>query len=113
VSPDLPHEPPADLAAASFDALIGPLGHGTPNPDFPVTGAVERPVTYPPRTGHRNRWARKAQGRSEAAQDPDWRPGHARQPMPTIGEFRWVPPTEPQNWASPKLKTPPSAATSQ
>src|SRR5437660_1035850 len=64
VSPELPHEPPADLAAASLDALIGPLGHGTPNPDFPVTGAVERPVTYPPRPGHRNPWARKAQGRS-------------------------------------------------
>jgi hypothetical protein len=24
--------------AASFDALIGPLGHGTPNPDFPLAG---------------------------------------------------------------------------
>jgi 2,7-dihydroxy-5-methyl-1-naphthoate 7-O-methyltransferase len=23
---------------ASFDALMGPVGHGTPNPDFPITG---------------------------------------------------------------------------
>ena len=27
--------------AASFDALIGPLGHGTPNPEFQITGSWE------------------------------------------------------------------------
>jgi len=27
--------------AASFDALMGPAGHGTPNPDFPITGGWE------------------------------------------------------------------------
>jgi len=27
--------------AASFDALIGPTGHGTPNPDFDLTGGWE------------------------------------------------------------------------
>src|SRR5262249_5131696 len=26
---------------ASFDALIGPTGHGTPNPDFEITGGWE------------------------------------------------------------------------
>jgi hypothetical protein len=35
-----------DLAAhpevgASFDALMGPAGHGTPDPDFPITGGWE------------------------------------------------------------------------
>ena len=32
--------------AASFDALIGPAGHGTPNPDFQITGGWDavRPV---------------------------------------------------------------------
>jgi hypothetical protein len=27
--------------AASFDALMGPLGHGTPNPEFEITGGWE------------------------------------------------------------------------
>jgi hypothetical protein len=27
--------------AASFDALIGPVGHGTPNPEFQITGGWE------------------------------------------------------------------------
>jgi 2,7-dihydroxy-5-methyl-1-naphthoate 7-O-methyltransferase len=27
--------------AASFDALMGPAGHGTPNPEFPITGGWE------------------------------------------------------------------------
>src|ERR1051325_7035983 len=27
--------------AASFDALIGPAGHGTPNPEFQITGGWE------------------------------------------------------------------------
>jgi hypothetical protein len=27
--------------AAGFDALMGPAGHGTPNPDFPITGGWE------------------------------------------------------------------------
>jgi len=33
--------------------------------------------------------------------------------MPTIGRFRRLPPVEPWNRASPKLKMPPSDATSQ
>ncbi len=33
--------------------------------------------------------------------------------MPTIGELRGVPPSEPSNGASPKVKTPPSEATIQ
>jgi hypothetical protein len=33
--------------------------------------------------------------------------------MPTIGLFSLMLPVEPQNWASPKEKTPPSEATSQ
>lgn len=28
--------------AASFDALMGPAGHGTPNPDFEITGGWDR-----------------------------------------------------------------------
>lgn len=28
--------------AASFDALIGPTGHGTPNPDFDITGGWDQ-----------------------------------------------------------------------
>src|SRR5207245_3525887 len=27
--------------AASFDALMGPAGHGTPKPEFPITGGWE------------------------------------------------------------------------
>jgi hypothetical protein len=33
--------------------------------------------------------------------------------MPTIGLFSARPPVEPQNWALPKVNTPPSDATSQ
>jgi hypothetical protein len=33
--------------------------------------------------------------------------------MPTIGSLRGVPPSEPSNWALPKVKRPPSEATSQ
>src|SRR5438270_7567468 len=33
--------------------------------------------------------------------------------MPTIGAFRWVPPSEPWKPAAPKVNTPPSAAASQ
>ena len=33
--------------------------------------------------------------------------------MPTTGSFRTVPPVDPKNGASPKVKMPPSAATSQ
>ena len=33
--------------------------------------------------------------------------------MPTMGALRCMPPVEPKNEASPKLKMPPSAATSQ
>ena len=41
---------------------------------------------------------------------------HLNQPivaMPTIGWLRWMAPIEPKNGASPKVKMPPSAATSQ
>ena len=33
--------------------------------------------------------------------------------MPTIGLLRWMPPADPKNPADPKLKMPPSDATSQ
>jgi hypothetical protein len=33
--------------------------------------------------------------------------------MPTIGWLSVIAPVEPKNWASPKLKIPPSLATSQ
>ena len=35
---DLNTHPPV---AAAFDALIGPAGHGTPDPEFPITGGWE------------------------------------------------------------------------
>ncbi len=33
--------------------------------------------------------------------------------MPTMGRLRTMAPVEPKNWASPKVKMPPSEATSQ
>jgi hypothetical protein len=60
--------------AASFDALIGPVGHGTPNPAFQITGGWEAVRTVVDARG----------GPAYPAQDP-W---HASRSPENRGSFR-------------------------